>query len=60
MVIRTELPQHPLLTGQEGAEPAPAHDKEVWYRSPINNIQSFWNEKLDQGKKSVEDFIDER
>ncbi|GEA49563.1 patatin family protein [Vibrio inusitatus NBRC 102082] len=60
IVIRTELPEHPLLTRQDVPESVLKHDKEVWYRSPIDNIQSFWNEKLDKGKKSIEDFIDER
>ncbi|CAM4121994.1 patatin-like phospholipase family protein [Vibrio neonatus] len=55
IVIRTEFPE-PREANNNQQPP----DKEVWYKSPIDNIQSFWSEQIDKGKKSVDEFIEER
>ncbi|GAD78861.1 MULTISPECIES: patatin-like phospholipase family protein [Vibrio] len=55
IVIRTEYPE-PTVSD----EPLEPIDKAVWYKSPIDHIQSFWSEQIDKGKKSVDEFIEER
>ncbi|GAD88313.1 hypothetical protein VHA01S_004_00870 [Vibrio halioticoli NBRC 102217] len=55
IVIRTEFPE----SREANSTQKPA-DKDVWYKSPIDNIQSFWSEQIDKGKKSVDEFIEER
>ncbi|OBT08506.1 patatin family protein [Vibrio sp. UCD-FRSSP16_10] len=66
IVIRTELPESFEI---EGADPSvktqdiDVHnidDKEAWYQNSIDSLQLFWNEQVDKGKKSVEEFIDDR
>ncbi|CAM2791457.1 patatin family protein [Vibrio rarus] len=60
IVIRTELPEHPVFNNLAQDQQQTTTDKAVWYRNPMDNIQNFCNEQLDKGKKTIEEFIDER
>lgn len=64
IVIRTELPEHPLLDNLTHnpitSDVAGPPTKEDWHQTALQNLGNYWQQKLLQGRESLNGFIDQR